>query len=71
MTVFVYVAIVGLIIVSIVGLIIDNRLDKKHGVSYDHHGNEIAHNTSGALVFVWCLLCAFAAFILNDLDLMN
>ena len=38
--------IVGLGVISVVGLVTDNHLDKKYGISYDRYGNEIAHNTS-------------------------
>ena len=62
---------VGLVVVAIVGLVIDNRLDKNYGVSYDHYGNEIAHNSTGGLILVWCLLCAVAAFILNEMKLLD
>lgn len=68
---FLCVAGVGLVVVAIVGLVIDNRLDKKYGVSYDHYGNEIAHNTSCGLVFVWWLLCVVAAFVLNEMNLLD
>lgn len=68
---FLCIACVCLILVAIVGLVIDNRLDKKHGVSYDQYGNEIAHNSTGGLILVWCLLCAVAAFILNEMKLLD
>lgn len=61
----------GLGVISVVGLVTDNHLDKKYGISYDHYGNEIAHNTSGVLLLVWCLFCIFIAFILNDLNLLK
>ena len=62
---------VGLVVVAIVGQVIDNRLDKKYGVSYDHYGNEIAHNSTGGLILVWCLLCVVAAFVLNEMNLLD
>ena len=71
MLIFFCIVIVGSFLIGIIGLIIDSHLDKKHGVRYDHHGNEIAHNSTGELIFMWWCFCGLAAFVLNEFGLLN
>ncbi len=62
---FMTICIVGTVVIGAAGLIVDNRLDKKEGVGYDHHGNEIAHNWTGGLVLLWWTLCCIGGLFLS------
>lgn len=71
MKAFLCIAIASLVVVVVIGLFLDNYLDKKYGVSYDQYGNEIAHNTASCLLYIWCGAFLLAIFILNDLKLLS
>lgn len=52
---------VGLLLSGIIGLIIDEKIDKKEGYTHSQHGS----NISGGLVLFWLIISFFVTVAIH------
>ena len=53
--------VVGLLLSGIIGLIIDEKIDKKEGYAHSQYGS----NTSGGLVMFWLIISLFVTIAIH------